>query len=441
MVRRERLIGYLWPEHPGDAARHLLSESLYILRKTVGEDMFVSAGDELALDPATVRSDLADFLAALDGDDPERAVAAYGGPFLDGFVVADAPEFERWAEEERDRHARAYARALEQLAESRETEADYRGAAEWWKRLARHDPFSGRIALRIERPRGIGHRHDRRHNDVIQELGHRQAVERTDRIPPVPESTPTARQDGFVDHHPARMDGAAGLPVGPVWRDAQEAHRAGHLLGFGIDSFIETSSGLILLWRLQTHRDTADAERAEARALKLVGLSLLLLAGFGIFNDQGARFGDSILAANHILLQFISFSAFFLDGFAFVTEALAGRAFGARQPAAFTLADQSYQSASDSLRDRRQRYSAVLTYYPSEFSKLRVQYNHDRAQFLTAGAAHGVYCQFEILFGAHGASHHLTDAFVQAWRRENPGSHVIERDLAAGAPVTRRLFS
>jgi DNA-binding SARP family transcriptional activator len=148
MVRRERLIGYLWPEHPGDAARHLLSESLYILRKTVGEDMFVSAGDELALDPATVRSDLADFLAALDADDPERAVAAYGGPFLDGFVVSDAPEFERWAEEERDRHARAYARALEQLAESRETEGDYRGAAEWWKRLARHDPFSSRIALR-----------------------------------------------------------------------------------------------------------------------------------------------------------------------------------------------------------------------------------------------------------------------------------------------------
>lgn len=151
MVRRERLIGYLWPEHPGDAARHLLSESLYILRKTVGEDMFVSAGDELALDPATVRSDLADFLAALEADDPERAVAAYGGPFLDGFVVSDAPEFERWAEEERDRHARAYARALEQLAEGRETEGDHRGAAEWWKRLARHDPFSSRIALRTMR--------------------------------------------------------------------------------------------------------------------------------------------------------------------------------------------------------------------------------------------------------------------------------------------------
>jgi DNA-binding SARP family transcriptional activator len=148
MVRRERIIGYLWPEHPGDAARHLLSESLYIIRKTVGDDTFVSAGDELSLDPAVVRSDLGDFLAALDADDPEGAVAAYGGPFLDGFVVDDAPEFERWAEEERDRLARAYARALEQLAVARETEGDPLGAAEWWKRLARHDPFSSRIALR-----------------------------------------------------------------------------------------------------------------------------------------------------------------------------------------------------------------------------------------------------------------------------------------------------
>jgi DNA-binding SARP family transcriptional activator len=148
MVRRERIIGYLWPEHPGDAARHLLSESLYTLRKAVGDDLFVSAGDEISVDPAVLRSDLADFQAALDADDLERAAAAYGGPFLDGFYVADAPEFERWAEEERDRLARAYARVLEQLAEGRESEGDPRGAAEWWKRLARHDPFSSRIAVR-----------------------------------------------------------------------------------------------------------------------------------------------------------------------------------------------------------------------------------------------------------------------------------------------------
>jgi len=57
--------------------------------------------------------------------------------------------------------------------------------------------------------------------------------------------------------------------------------------------------------------------------------TLLLLFGFAWFIDQSARFGDVVLAANHILLQFVSFSAFFLDGFAFAAEALVGRAKGA----------------------------------------------------------------------------------------------------------------
>jgi hypothetical protein len=70
---------------------------------------------------------------------------------------------------------------------------------------------------------------------------------------------------------------------------------------------------------------------------------------------------------------------------------------------AFSSSELNYTSASDALRDERQRYSAVLTYYPSEFSKLRLQYNYDHSQFLSDGDAHSAYLQFEILFGAHGA--------------------------------------
>jgi divalent metal cation (Fe/Co/Zn/Cd) transporter len=49
------------------------------------------------------------------------------------------------------------------------------------------------------------------------------------------------------------------------------------LVGFGVDSVIESSSGAILLWRLR------DGERGEAReraALRLVGVSFLLLAAY-----------------------------------------------------------------------------------------------------------------------------------------------------------------
>ncbi|MDX9874063.1 MAG: MATE family efflux transporter [Spongiibacteraceae bacterium] len=65
--------------------------------------------------------------------------------------------------------------------------------------------------------------------------------------------------------------------------------------------------------------------------------TLFLLASFAIFTDLGARFGATVLAGNHVLLQFISFSAFFLDGFAFTTESLTGRAFGARRYQQFVL--------------------------------------------------------------------------------------------------------
>lgn len=66
--------------------------------------------------------------------------------------------------------------------------------------------------------------------------------------------------------------------------------------------------------------------------------TLFLLSGFAYFSNQGAGFGDTTLAANHILLQFISFSAFFLDGFAFALESQVGRAIGARDQLLFKRA-------------------------------------------------------------------------------------------------------
>ena len=59
---------------------------------------------------------------------------------------------------------------------------------------------------------------------------------------------------------------AAGLAAGSI-----------ALIGFGIDSLIETSSGVVLLWRL---REGEEGERRERLALKLVGWSLLGLAAY-----------------------------------------------------------------------------------------------------------------------------------------------------------------
>src|SRR5580765_4457799 len=50
------------------------------------------------------------------------------------------------------------------------------------------------------------------------------------------------------------------------------------LVGFGLDSFIEVTSGLILLWRMSVDADVYRRERNEKLALRIVGACFLLLA-------------------------------------------------------------------------------------------------------------------------------------------------------------------
>ncbi len=56
--------------------------------------------------------------------------------------------------------------------------------------------------------------------------------------------------------------------------------------------------------------------------------SVILQLSFTTFVFLGARFGDVTLAANQILLQFLSIMAYALDGFAFAAETLVGQAVG-----------------------------------------------------------------------------------------------------------------
>lgn len=56
------------------------------------------------------------------------------------------------------------------------------------------------------------------------------------------------------------------------------------LVGFGIDSFIESTSGMALLWRLRID-DEETRERREQIALRLVGASFILLAAYVAFDS------------------------------------------------------------------------------------------------------------------------------------------------------------
>src|SRR5215471_17212864 len=57
------------------------------------------------------------------------------------------------------------------------------------------------------------------------------------------------------------------------------------LVGFGIDSFIEVTSGSVLLWRMSVDANVGDREQNEKRALKVVGFCFLLLAVYIAFES------------------------------------------------------------------------------------------------------------------------------------------------------------
>lgn len=66
-------------------------------------------------------------------------------------------------------------------------------------------------------------------------------------------------------------------------------------------------------------------------------------------------------------------------------------------------ADGDPSDNSDPLRDRRYRVSPNLSWYPTEYSKIRLQYNRDEARHLADGHADSLWLQYEFALGAHVA--------------------------------------
>ena len=104
------------------------------------------------------------------------------------------------------------------------------------------------------------------------------------------------------------------------------------------------AAGLTLAWRSIERDFTPDWQRlknftAIKRLMSLNGDILIrssaLLFAFAYFTAQGAKFGDTILAANAVLFHFFFFSGYFLDGLAVAAEHICGRAVGARDRTAF----------------------------------------------------------------------------------------------------------
>lgn len=103
--------------------------------------------------------------------------------------------------------------------------------------------------------------------------------------------------------------------------------------------YVTLVAGAIMVWRVLKLRGISIATighgwRGEVtRLLRLnrdiMLRSLLLQLCFASLTLIGARLGSEVVAANAVLLMFITFTAYALDGFAYAVEAISGEAYGA----------------------------------------------------------------------------------------------------------------
>ncbi len=128
---RDKLAALLWGETPEDQARNSLRQTLFTLRRALGEvpDWLVAEGETLAVNPQVVWVDALAFEEAAQAGTPEqlaRAAALYTGDLLEGVNLREMA-FEDWLVVERERYRElAYdvlTRLLKHQASTGETEA------------------------------------------------------------------------------------------------------------------------------------------------------------------------------------------------------------------------------------------------------------------------------------------------------------------------------
>lgn len=148
---RGKLLSLLWPDADEEQGRRVVTQALYALRRDLGQDDAILGTQDLRINRDILWCDVDEFDAALTGGDTARAVTLHVAPFLDGFRLATAPEFERWVDDERTSLQHRLHVALEALARRAEDRQAFGEAVGWWRRRAAGDPLNARVAISLMR--------------------------------------------------------------------------------------------------------------------------------------------------------------------------------------------------------------------------------------------------------------------------------------------------
>lgn len=154
---REHLVGVFWGDKPDASARHSLNEALRVIRKSAGEDVVVSEGDQLVLSSEGIRADVDELEELLQEEKWGEAVGLMRGPFLEGFAVPDCSVFEDWLAAERLTWLDRMSEGLRRHSEHRLASGDAQAAQEAAAQALALDPFSdsaARLAMLAAAVRG-----------------------------------------------------------------------------------------------------------------------------------------------------------------------------------------------------------------------------------------------------------------------------------------------
>jgi DNA-binding SARP family transcriptional activator len=137
---REHLIDLLWGDVGPDAAKHALRQTLWYIRKRLGDRPLIVGGDMLRI-VAPIDFDRDRFLAAVADNSVENVVQLYTGDFFPGFAAPGGVEFERWADIERQRLRGFFWRAAETVVRRWMSTGRLRDAQALARRVRDSDPL------------------------------------------------------------------------------------------------------------------------------------------------------------------------------------------------------------------------------------------------------------------------------------------------------------
>lgn len=148
--RREVLLSLLWPQSDRATARNSLRQALHFLRHSLGDAVIVSRGEnDVGVDHQLFWCDAAAFEVSLESGDRDEAIALYRGDLMPGMLIADAPEFNRWLDSERDHLRQRVEAALEEVAREAQSRGHHDSALRARRRGAALEPLSARVALAL----------------------------------------------------------------------------------------------------------------------------------------------------------------------------------------------------------------------------------------------------------------------------------------------------